>query len=151
MANTLWDKIEAKFNELTAKLSPAQPAASAVDHSALISEFRSQLDGFKSSITAKDSEITKLNAAISGHADAIKAKDDKISILEAAQAAFDTKVQTAASAKAGAILAEVGQPPLKAGKDESPAAPEKKSTDGLTGLAKYQAAIRAEMQKNNPK
>lgn len=136
-------KANAKITELETELASHKENQTTVEAHA--ERLQSELTAARSNFDAEKVKVSEGLTKISTLEAAVTAANTKISTLEAAQSEFDAKVKTAASAKAGAILAEVGQPPLKAGKDETPAAPEKSATEGLFGIAKVRAAIKAQL------
>lgn len=108
---------------------------------ALEGSVQTELSAAKSSIEASSKEIESLKAQLA-------ASESKVGTLTAAQADFDAKLKNGIAVGVMEAAASAGIPPLPVPKEQSPVDPKAK-TSGLTGLAKVEAAFRAESEKRN--
>jgi predicted nuclease with TOPRIM domain len=91
MAKTLWEKIEAKFAELTGQLKAQPGGAGDGGQQAILAQLRTELESGSeenatqaTAITAKDGEIATLKAKVAELEGKITAKDGEITTLKAA-------------------------------------------------------------------
>lgn len=104
-----------------------------------------ELNTATAKVTELAAKVAEFEKQVAAHAVTLAAKDKEISELKAAQADFDKKVETAASAKALQITASQGAPPITQKPSEPNADPEKQRISQLRGIEKVQAVIALEL------
>lgn len=133
-------KANARIAELESQLSAATENSAAVEKRA--TDLQAELKTAQDALTTEKGNILKVQADFKAASDKVTKLETDLKVSQEAQADFDKKVATAASTKAGAIVAEIGHAPLKDDKAENPGTETKPA---LFGIAKVQAAIKAQL------
>lgn len=142
-------KANARITELETELAAHKENQTAIEKAA---------EGFKAEAKAAQDALAAEKAATAKALSDFTAANDKstkaqtdLKAAQDAQADFDKKLEVAASAKAGAIVAEIGHKPLAEGSksqgDDKPDFSKLTGLDKVIAIEKYESAQRAQNKK----